>query len=98
MQEDAIYIWNISSQKIRKQIHEWLDSIPQICHVGIRLKAFDPSCDGFYVKKCECGQKTKLMTYHPGICENNIDEYWSGRCDSCKESVIHESNYDDLIP
>jgi len=76
-----------------------LDHMPCIEHIGLKLDIFEASADGFFIKKCpECNTKTKLDKRHDGLCENNVDEWYSGSCPKCGEFLSHDVHLDDSIP
>lgn len=91
--DDELLIVICKDNLKRSAIHSYLEiHHPNLGHVGILLDRFD--YDRLTYKRCWSCNHLVGMSYHRGIMENNIDEYYSGWCDNCDESVEWECNYD----
>lgn len=88
-----IRVFHLNSSDGRKDIHNYLNNFhPKLKHVGLLCKCF-PFDDKTYFKCYNC-KSLILLEYHRGIENNNIDEYMSGVCENCDESIHWEPNFD----
>jgi hypothetical protein len=82
----------------RKLIHQWFNSLDcDYYHRSFSSSHFRRDykiLERYY--KCDCGNKIPIASddYHEGYMENNRDEYYSLRCDTCYEYIRWEPNYD----
>ena len=78
----------------RLKIHQYLErAFPDIGRMSISSDYFNAERLLTFIK-CECDTRA-VITYHEGFMENNKDEWYSGICPGCDESVHWEPNYDD---
>lgn len=90
---DKIRVWAIKDREQRKILHVYCDihdikghrsfHIPELPYEIISL-----------VECLECNKWSPTLTYHRGVDDSNIDEYYSGKCNYCYNTLNWECNYD----
>ena len=90
--ESKVYIIHCTNRQERKKIHQYFEE-KNILAASLLVKNLSYKTER-YISCFECGNRGVLGTYHRGIMENNIDEYYSGTCPKCGESCDWECNYD----
>ena len=99
-------IINISNDKIgiielipdeRRIFHQYLETkYSLVGKVSLKSKAFEPNKYAQFMKCYHCDYKSvRLSRYHYGVLPNNMDEWKSGICPKCLNSIMYEPNYDD---
>ena len=94
--QGKIVVYYIPDRRSRNIIHQYLEeNYPYFSKTSLCCEFFE--YDFLKYKQCEdCGHKyVPLNNYHFGSEQNNIDEWKSGICPQCGETVWYEPNYDD---
>lgn len=81
----------------RKLLYEFIETFngTKIKKFGLRTKFFSSSIRRRYKKCFNCGCKCVVLDhYNYGTMKNNKDEWYSGECQECGETVSWEPNYD----
>jgi hypothetical protein len=81
----------------RKLLHQYLETnYPKLYKQSLYCSYHSAERLHTFIKCYECDYKNVCIdTYNHGIMPNNIDEWRSGKCPSCGETVTFEPNYDD---
>lgn len=68
---------------------------PSLNKISLTSSHFTQEVSNLTFKKChECHKKVLLHDYHYGSMDNNMDEWLSGNCLNCNESISWEPNFD----
>lgn len=93
MSKNKLCVIHCYDSNERKKIHQYLEMTYKVKHVSLYCDRFSADCLTF--KKCNQCSKNVLMTYHDGIMENNIDQYYSGDCLTCDNYITWEPYLND---